>query len=74
MKSVSALLDNLQATQFEEEEFAAQEDMTEWAIKKARRDYLREFHWKGNEEQLIFNADTRDRIKAVAKKVKKIKM
>ena len=87
MKSVSALSDNLRSTQrnmedtrkimedrltkFEQEVPAAQEDATERAIKKARRNQPLEFRRKGNEEQYVFNAGVGDRMEAAAKRVEK---
>lgn len=51
---------------------ASQEDATERALKRAKRDRPLEFRKKGHEEQYLFNAEISDRIESAAKKIKKI--
>ena len=51
---------------------ASQEDATEQALKRAKRDCPLEFRKKGHEEQYLFNVEIRDRIESAAKKIKKM--
>jgi len=50
---------------------ASQEDATERALKKAKRDHLLKFRKKGHKEQYLFNAEIVYRIESAAKKTKK---
>ena len=56
----------------EEDVVATQMDVTEWAIKKARRDCPYEFWRKGHEEQFLFNAKVADKINVANKRLSKV--
>ena len=81
IKSVADLTECHKATQREldeklkklEQDIAtAQEDATERAIKRAKRERPYEFRKKGHQEQFLFNAEVADRVEAAAKKIQKL--
>jgi len=48
------------------------EDMTEHAIKRARRDQTLEFTCKGHEEKLYFNVEVQDNITAASRQLESV--
>ena len=56
----------------EQDVATAQEDATERAIKRAKRDRPYEFRRKGHQEQFMFNEEVADRVEAAAKKIQKL--
>ena len=63
---------DLKLKKLEKDVTAAQEDATERAIKRAKRDRPIEFKRKGHQEQYVFNKEVDDRLEAAAKKIKKL--
>jgi len=59
-------------SRLEEDVGAAQEDATERAIRRAKRDRPIDFRQKGHEDQFVFNADIEDRLESAAKKMKRL--
>jgi len=51
---------------------AEQEDLTERALKRARRDRPLEYNWKGHEEQFQFNLQVQDNIKSASRHLDKL--
>ena len=81
LRSVAALTESQATNQceldaklkkLEKDVAAAQEDATERALKRAKRDRLIEFKWKGHQEQYEFNEGIKDRLEAVTKKIKRL--
>ena len=63
---------DIKLKKLEEDVATAQEDATERAIKRAKRDRPIEFKRKGHQEQYVFNEEVDDRLEAAAKKIKKL--
>jgi len=57
---------------FKEDVAKAQEDATEQAIKRARRERPMEFKKKGQQEQFSFNAEVTEHVEAAARKIQKL--
>ena len=81
IKSVADLTESQKTNQYkldtklkklEKDVAAAQEDATERAIKRAKRDRLIEFKRKGHQEQYVFNEEVDDHLEAAVKKIKKL--
>ena len=51
---------------------ASQQDTTERAIKRAKRDRPYEFRTKGHQEQYLFNAEFADRVETATSKLQKL--
>ena len=51
---------------------SGQEDATERAVKRAKRERPYEFRKKGHQEQYLFNAEVTDRVETAAKKLQKL--
>ena len=51
---------------------ASQQDATERAIKRAKRDRPYEFRKKGHQEQYLFNAEVADRVETATRKLQKL--
>ena len=56
----------------EQDVATAQEDATERAIKRAKRDRPYEFRRRGHQEQFMFNAEVADIVEAATKKSQKL--
>ena len=81
IKSVATLTEIQRASQrelddklkkLEQDVATAQEDATERAIKRAKRERPYEFRKKGHQEQFLFNTEVADRVEAAAKKLQKL--
>ena len=81
LRSVAALMENQATNQrkldaklkkLEKDIAAAQEDATEHALKKAKRDRPIEFKQKGHQEQYEFNEGVKDRLEAATKKIERL--
>lgn len=81
IESVAALAERQKANQrdldnklktLEKDVAAANEDATERALKRAKRDRPIEFKRKGHQEQYVFNEEVDDRLEAAAKKIKRL--
>jgi len=56
----------------EQDMTAAQEDATERALKRSRRDRPTEFNRRGHKEQFDFNEEVDDRLDAAARKMRRL--
>ena len=81
IESVAALAERQKANQYdldnklktlEKDVAAVNEDATERALKRAKRDRPIEFKRKGHQEQYVFNEEVEDRLEAAAKKIKRL--